>query len=140
MFEIYKIEVQCRKNSKHPCEFVLTRAVKLIHVIFLRLYNLEYCEKTYHQFYFYQSTTLWYGNRSYGKAGENKVFQSHSGRTFGLEVVRPLCHDGPYIRSWCHTFALRVFRENIIFSPLFAYSPTLKANKGFLGSPNTDYM
>ena len=56
---IYKIDVQCRKsNNKHPCEFVLTRAVKLLHVIPLRLYNLEYCEKTYHQLYFYQGVQL----------------------------------------------------------------------------------
>ena len=54
MFHIYKIDVQCRKsNNKHPCEFVLTRAVKLLYVIPLRLYNLEYCENTYYQFYFY---------------------------------------------------------------------------------------
>ena len=56
---IYKIDMQCRKsNNKHPCEFVLTRAVKLLHVIPLKLYNLEYWEKTYHQFYFYKSITL----------------------------------------------------------------------------------
>ena len=49
MFDIYKIDVQCRKsNNKHLCEFVLTRAIKLLHVIPLRLHNLEYCEKTYH--------------------------------------------------------------------------------------------
>jgi hypothetical protein len=54
MFNIYKIEVQCRKsNKKHPCEFELTRAVKLLHVIPLRLYNLKYWEKTYYQFYLY---------------------------------------------------------------------------------------
>ena len=29
MFDIYKIDVQCKKsNNKHPCEFVLTQAVK----------------------------------------------------------------------------------------------------------------
>ena len=56
MFDIYKIDVQCRKsNNKHPCEFALTRAVKLLKVLSLRLHNLEYYEKTYHQFYFYQA-------------------------------------------------------------------------------------
>jgi hypothetical protein len=59
MFDIYKIDVQCREsNNKHPCEFVLTLVVKLLYVIPLRLHNLKYWEKTYHQFYFYQSTTL----------------------------------------------------------------------------------
>jgi hypothetical protein len=42
-FDIYKIDVECREsNNKHPCEFVLTRVVKLLHVISLRLDNLEY--------------------------------------------------------------------------------------------------
>jgi hypothetical protein len=36
------------------------------------------------------------------------------------------------------TSTLTSFRENLIFSPLFAYSPTPKANKGFLGPFNTD--
>ena len=49
MIDIYKIDMQCRKsNNKHPCEFVLTRAVKLLH-----FHNLENYEKTYYQFYFY---------------------------------------------------------------------------------------
>ena len=56
-----------------------------------------------------------------------------------LKVVRPPCHDGPYVRSRYRISALRVFKENLIFSPLFAYSPTPKANKGFLGPLNTDY-
>ena len=59
MFDIYKIDVQCRiSNNKHPCKFLLTRAVKLLQVLPLRLHNLEYYEKTDHQFYFYQSTIL----------------------------------------------------------------------------------
>jgi hypothetical protein len=30
--------MQCREmNNKHPCEFLLTRAIKLLHVIPLRL-------------------------------------------------------------------------------------------------------
>ena len=40
------------KQQHASSEFVLTRAVKLLHIISLRLHNLEYCEKTYHQFYF----------------------------------------------------------------------------------------
>ena len=55
------------------------------------------------------------------------------------QAVRPLCHDGLYIRSQYRTFALRIFRENLIFSLLSAYSTTPMANKGFLGPPNTDY-
>jgi hypothetical protein len=40
---IYTKYVHCKKVTiKHPCEFVLTRAVKLLYVIPLRLYNLEY--------------------------------------------------------------------------------------------------
>ena len=76
---------------------------------------------------------------SYGTAGENRVSLSHSGRTFEVEAVRPLLHDGPYIWLRYRTSALRVFRENLIFNPLSAYSPTPKANKDFLGPPNTDY-
>ena len=41
-----------KRNNKHSCEFVLTQAIKLLHVIPFMLYNLEYCEKTCHQFYF----------------------------------------------------------------------------------------
>jgi hypothetical protein len=68
VFDIYKIDVQCRKsNNKHPCEFVLTRAVKLLHVFSLRLHTLEYCEKTYHQFYFYQSTLYNKETRAIGR-------------------------------------------------------------------------
>ena len=69
---------------------------------------------------------------SYGTAGENRVSLSHFGRTSGLEAVRPPHHDGLYIRSQDHTSTPTSFRENLIFSPLFAYSPTPKANKGFL--------
>ena len=71
-------------------------------------------------------------------ASENKVSLSHSGSTSGLDAIHPLCHDGPYNQSWYRTSAQRVYRKNLIFSPLFAYSPTPKANKGFLGSPNTN--
>ena len=72
-------------------------------------------------------------------AGENRVFLSHSGRMSELEAVHPPCYDGLYVRSRYRTSALRIFKENLIFSPLFIYSPTSKANKGFLGPHNTDY-
>ena len=76
---------------------------------------------------------------SYGMTSENRIFLLHSSRTFKLECVRLPCNDGPYVWSRYCMSALRVFRENLIFSPLSAYSPTPKANKGFLGLPNTDY-
>jgi hypothetical protein len=55
-------------------------------------------------------------------------------------AVRPgsLCHDGPYIRSQDYTSAPTSFRENLIFSPLSAYSPTPKANTNSVRPPNTD--
>ena len=65
--------------------------------------------------------------------GENRVSLSHTDHTSGLNAVRPPCHNEPYIWSQYRTSALRVFRENLIFYPLSAYSPTLKDNKGFLG-------
>ena len=37
-----------------------------------------------------------------------------------------------YVRS-------EVFRENLIFSPLFAYSPTPRAIKDTLRPPNSEY-
>jgi hypothetical protein len=61
--------------------------------------------------------------------GENMVSLSHTDRTSGLGAVRPLCHDGPYVRSRDHMSAPTSFRENLIFSPLSVYSPTPKANK-----------
>jgi hypothetical protein len=71
-------------------------------------------------------------------AGENRVSLSHFGRTFGLEAVHPLCHDRPYVRSRECTFVPMFFKDNLIFSSLSAYSPTLKANKGYLRPPNSD--
>ena len=76
---------------------------------------------------------------SYEMVGENRVSLSHSNRMSWLEAIRPSRHDGLYIRLRHRTSALRVFGENLIFSPLFAYSPTSKANKGFLGPLNTYY-
>ena len=75
---------------------------------------------------------------SYGTVGENRVSLSHSGCTSGLKAERPPCHDGPYVWSRYHTSAIRIFKENLIFSPLSTYSPTPKANKGFLRPPNTN--
>ena len=72
-------------------------------------------------------------------AGENRVSLSHSSHTSGLDVIRPPCHDGPYVQSQYYTSALKVFNENLIFSSLSAYSSTPKANEDFLGPPNTDY-
>ena len=63
--------------------------------------------------------------------GENWVSLLHTDRTSGLECIRPLCHDRLYIWSQYHTSALRVFMENLIFSPLSAYSPTPKANTDY---------
>jgi hypothetical protein len=60
------------------------------------------------------------------------------GFPYNILDVCPLRYDGPYIWSQDCTFAPTSFRENLIFSPLFAYSPTPKANKGFLEPPNTD--
>ena len=74
-------------------------------------------------------------------AGENRVSLSHSGRTFGLQAMHPLSHDGPYvyIRSRYCMSAQRVFKEKLIFSPLSTYFSNSKANKGFLGPSNIDY-
>ena len=94
MFDIYKINVQYKKsNNKHPCEFVLTRVVKLLHVIFLRLQTSK-TEKRHIISSISTKTTLEQGNKSYGTAGENKVSLSHSGYTSGLGAIHPPCHDG----------------------------------------------
>ena len=72
-------------------------------------------------------------------ARENRLSQSHFGRTFELKAICPPCYDRPYVQSPYRMFALRIFRENLIFSPLSTYSSIPKANKGFLGPPNIDY-
>jgi hypothetical protein len=64
--------------------------------------------------------------------GENRVSLPHTDRTSGIRAVRPPCHDGPYVKSRYCTSALRVFRENPIFSPLSTYSPTPKATRNIL--------
>jgi hypothetical protein len=69
-------------------------------------------------------------------AGENKVSLSHFGHTSGLQAIHPLCHNGLYVR----TSTLMSFRENLIFSPLYAYSLTPKANKGYLRCDNPKYF
>jgi hypothetical protein len=65
-------------------------------------------------------------------AGENKVSLSHIDRKFGLEAVCPPCHNGRYVQSQYRTSALRVFRENLIFSLLSSYSPTPRATRNTL--------
>jgi hypothetical protein len=75
---------------------------------------------------------------TYGTIGENRVSLPQSSRTSGLEAVRPLCHNEPYVRSRDCTSAPMSFGENLIFSLLSAYSPTLKANKGFIRPLNSD--
>jgi hypothetical protein len=72
-------------------------------------------------------------------AGENRVSLSHTDRTSGLRAVRPLCHDGPYVRSRYRKSAMRVFRENLIFALLSAYSPISKATRNTIKPPSLDY-
>jgi hypothetical protein len=67
-----------------------------------------------------------------------RVSLSHSSSTSGLKAIHPPRHNGPYVWSLDRTSAPMSFRENLIFSPLSAYSLTPKANKGFLGPPNID--
>ena len=65
-------------------------------------------------------------------AGKNGIPLSHSDRTsiVTLWVVCPVSR--PYVRS-------EVFKENLIFSPLSAYSPTPRAIKSSLRPLNSDY-
>ena len=72
-------------------------------------------------------------------ASENRVFLSHIDRTSGLGSICSLCHNRSYVRSRYRTPALRVFRENLIFSPLFAYSSTPRATRNILKPPNLVY-
>ena len=69
---------------------------------------------------------------SYGIVGENRVSLSHSDHTSRLGCVSPPCHDGPYVQSRYHMSAMWAFRENFIFSPLFAYSLTPRATRNTL--------
>jgi hypothetical protein len=71
--------------------------------------------------------------------GENKVFLSHTDRTFRFRAVRPPCHYGLYVRSQYCTSALRVFRENLIFFSLSTYSPTSRATRNTIKPPNRAY-
>jgi hypothetical protein len=70
--------------------------------------------------------------------GENRIFPSHSDRMFGLRSVHLSCHDKPYImhntiRPAQHRMsAMWVLGENLIFSPLFAYSSTPRATRNTL--------
>jgi hypothetical protein len=72
-------------------------------------------------------------------ASENTVSLSHIDRTFELGAIRPPCHDGPYVRSRYSMSALRVFKGNLIFSPLFTYSPTHRATRNTLKPPSLVY-
>jgi hypothetical protein len=76
---------------------------------------------------------------SYGTAGKNRVSLSHTDYKSRLGAVRPPCHDGPYVRSRYRMSALRVFRENLILSPLSAYSPTFKATRNTIKPPSLVY-
>jgi hypothetical protein len=122
---------------KHSCEFVLTRAIKLIHVIPLRLHNLEILRKDL-------SSVLFLLKQLYYKETGAKGRLVKIGLPYHTLAVRP-CSSlyvhcvtiGPYFRSQDCTSAPTSLRENLIFSPLSAYSPTSRANKGFLGPPNT---
>jgi hypothetical protein len=76
---------------------------------------------------------------SYGTAGESKVSLSHTNRMSRLRTIHPPHHDGPYVKSQYRTFALRVFRENLIFSLLSAYSLTHRVTRNTLKPPNLDY-
>jgi hypothetical protein len=69
---------------------------------------------------------------SYGIFGENRVSLPHSDRTSRLGYVRLPCNDKPYVRSRHRTSIVWVLRENFIFSPLSAYSPTPKATRNYL--------
>jgi hypothetical protein len=60
-------------------------------------------------------------------------------RMSGLGAIRPSCHDGLYVQSLYRMSALRVFRENLIFSPLSAYSPTPRATRNTLKPLNLVY-
>jgi hypothetical protein len=68
--------------------------------------------------------------------GENRVSLPHNDHTSGLGCVCPPCNDISYVRSRYHTSVVWVLRENLIFSPLSAYSPTLKATKSNLKPSN----
>jgi hypothetical protein len=69
---------------------------------------------------------------SYGTFSENKVSLPHSDHTSGLGCVRSSCNDKPYVRSRYRMSAVWVLEENLIFSPLSAYSLTPKATRNNL--------
>jgi hypothetical protein len=71
--------------------------------------------------------------------GENRVSLSHTDCTSGLGAVRPSCHDGSYAQSKYRTSVMWVLRENLIFSPLSAYSSTPRATRNTLKPPSLDY-
>jgi hypothetical protein len=67
--------------------------------------------------------------------GENRVSLSYTNRTSGLRNVCPLCHDGMYVWLRYHMSAMWVLRENLIFSPLSAYSSIPRATRNTLKPP-----
>jgi hypothetical protein len=72
-------------------------------------------------------------------AGENKVSLSDTNLMSRPRAVHPPCHDRPYIRSRYRTSAMWVFKENLVFSPLSAYSPIPRATRNTLKPPSLDY-
>ena len=60
------------------------------------------------------------------------------GFPYNTLAIRQQRHNRPYIRSQDRTSTLTSFMENLIFSPLSAYSPTLKANTDSIMPPNSE--
>jgi hypothetical protein len=58
--------------------------------------------------------------------------------TESQRAIRPITRLYVHHITTGRMSALTSFGENLIFSPLSAYSPTPKANKGPLRPPNTD--
>jgi hypothetical protein len=64
--------------------------------------------------------------------GENRVSLPHNDRASELGYVGPPCNNKPYVRSRHRTSAVWVLGENLIFSPLSAYSSTPRATRNNL--------
>jgi hypothetical protein len=76
---------------------------------------------------------------SYGMIGENRASLSHTDCTSELRAIRSPCHDRLYVRSRYRTSAMWVLKENLIFSPLSAYSPIPRVTRNTLKPPNLVY-
>jgi hypothetical protein len=75
-------------------------------------------------------------------ADENRVFLSHTNRTFEHGAIPPPCHDGSYVQhdTVCLLYGFSHFlSENLIFSPLFAYSTIPGATRNTLKPPSLVY-